>query len=838
MATHSSPQSKLLICAVLWHLCGSWLLAACAGDDADLDAPLPSVRSGTSPAISDDFDRADSLIVGQTAQGYSWVEAGGADQHARVIGNELSLHYFDPVSIGAVYTNVEDYQAARIDASARMKGHNAFYMSDGRFFGLSWRMPGEAGTWDSAGYHLRVDASGLSVHAGPSAVAGCQAAVEIDTDWHEYRVVSIGRSHRIFMDGAEVIDCIDDTYSAAGHVGLYAYYSIVRADDFSVTEIEPPARTYPQFSEYAAADDVSRVAVADHFHLRNGDVLGASGGGITWIEEGDGDAHVSIVDDHYLRFHYFTSGAARPHSWAVADGLALRDVEVRGRARGLSEHYMTDRPFGFSYRLQGTAVDHDDPGYHVLVTASGVRLMAGSTEVASWVNPVDDAWHDYRVEAEGDRHRVFMDGTPIIDVLDATYPDAGRVGLAGYYSISYFDHVLVRSLPAVEVGRPVTDDFERADADVLGAFGGITWDEEGGGDEHVSVGDGALRVHYFAGDTPANPHSWAVATGLELRNVELRGRARGHDEFYMTDRPFGFSYRLPGAAADHDDPGYHVLVSASGVELTAGAVAIASWAHPMDTAWHDYRAVAVGNHHRVFLDDALIIDVVDDTYPDAGRVGVAGYYSISYFDHVSARALPASGTDPRGLDMMLGYWSVEPQDVDDVRPHGVNTVHAFLSALEQATAPTAAAAIEDYVARMAAEGMGTLSWLGSHFIAAALEKGLPSPTPSDESEVAAAIDALDGYGNTNFWYLPEELRYWSSDERQEGLNLRAWAQQYDPERRPVLMYSPNHGTSGRLKEELEWTDVLLGGALCRHRPGPVAGVGPLAGSGDAGRHPR
>lgn len=776
--------------------------------------PPPSARSIATFDVSDDFDRADSLLLGNTDQGLPWIEAGGPDAHARILGSVLSVHYFDPVSIGVVHANVGGYQAPDLDLTVRMKGHSTQYMSDGRFFGPSWRMADADGTWNSAGYHLRIEAGGLAVAAGDSVVTGCEAAVGIDDDWHEYRVVAVGRRHRVFMDDVEWIDCYDSTFMAPGFLGLCAYYSIFEADDLEVRGIEPPPRTYPQRAEYSPHDRQAPIAIGDDFGRADADALGVSDGGITWIEQGDGDEHVSIRDGR-LRLHYFSGGAIHPHSWAVMDGPELRDVELRGRARGYDQAYMTDRPFGFSYRLQGAGVDHDDPGYHVLISTSGVELRAGAALVASWAQAVDPAWHDYRAQAVGDRHRVFMDGQLVIDATDATYPDAGRMGVAGYYSISYFDHVSARALPLGGVGLPVADDFERSDDDALGRAGtGITWSEQGAGDAHVGIANGRLRLHYFAGNGPAHPHSWAVMDGLDLHNVEIRGRARGHDLFYMTGRPFGFSYRLPQGAVDHDDPGYHVLISASGITLTAGATELATWAHPVDAGWHDYRVEAVGDRHRVFMDDALVIDVVDSTHLGPGGVGVAGYYSISYFEHVSARALPTSGVDPRTLDMTLLYLSVEPDDVDDVRAQGVNTAHAYLTLQEGQTAASASAAVEDYVSGMAAEPMGVLAGLSAHFEAAPETHMPPDPpsVPSAQPQVAAAIDALDGYGNVSAWYLPEELRYWVGHERQEGLNLRAWVELHDPERRPLLMYSPNHGTSMRAWREYEWADVVAGGA--------------------------
>lgn len=795
-------------------------VAGCSADIHDEDAPLQP-RLATMGDVSDDFERPDSLVLGATAQGHEWIESGDGDAHARILNNELFVHYFDPSSIGTVYTNVADYRARDLALRVQMKGNTTGYMSDGRFFGVAWRMADQDGAWDSAGYHLRIEATGVSIAAGSLLLAQCQATMPIDTGWHTYDVESVGRRHRVLIDDVEVIDCLDDSYTDEGYVGLHAYYSIFSADDFDVEGIESPPPTYPRRAEYSASDQQASIAVGDDFR-RGGSttVLGSSSGGITWLEEGGANEHVSVIvtsgASNELRLHYFAGGTTQVRSWAVMDGLTLRDIELHGRARGYDETYMTDRPFGFSYRLQGPAVAHDDPGYHLLIEASGVRLMAGTTQVAASPGPVDAEWHEYRIKAVGDRHRVFMDGSEIIDVVDATYPDAGRLGVAGYYSISLFDDIVVRDLPMRAVGQPFSDDFERSDGHVLGTIAdGTPWLEEGDGDEHVGVLNGTLRMHYFQGGS-THARSWAVMEEPSLQNVELRGRARGHSETYMTDRPFGFSYRLQGAAVAHDDPGYHVLVETSGVQLMAGTTEVASWAGAVDTAWHDYRIEAVGDHHRVFMDDEPIIDVIDATYPSAGRVGVAGHYSVSYFDHLSVRALPVEGIDPRTLDMTQFYWSVSANasTVAAAKTDGANAGHNYLSVAQQANATTAAEAVEDYVSTMARHSMATLATLSGQFKATEL-----SSVPSIVANVAASIEALDTYGNVSAWYLPEELRYWVVSEREEGLHLRDWAEAYDPERRPVLMYSPNNAKSSRFHHEFEWAHVLAAGAYVHIAPG-------------------
>ena len=581
-------------------------------------------------------------------------------------------------------------------------------------------------------------------------------------------------------------------------------------DDAEIGGVELPPPTYPQYAHYSTSDRKSSLAVGDDFNRKASGTLCTDHGICSWTEEGDADEHVSIVADDHLQLHYFAGGVVRPPTWAVIKGVTLRDGEVRGRARGFNESYMKDRPFGFSYRLQGAAVDHDDPGYHLLITSTGVRLMAGGSQVAASVYSVDVAWHDYRIVFIGDRHRVYMDGQLILDAIDATYPNTGKVGVAGYYSVSEFDDISARALPIQGVGQPISDDFERADGDLLRTDRmDVQWSEEGGSDQHVSVQGGALQFHYFAGGS-VHPRSWAVINGLSLQNLEIRGRARGYSESYMTNRPFGFSYRLQGATAEHDAAGYHVLISASGVRLMAGATQVGEWANTVDADWHDYRIEVVGDRHRVFMDGgpAPILDVIDVSYPDAGRVGVAGYYSISSFEHISARALPIGGLDPYTLDMTLLYYSVEPTEADAVREQGVNTGQAYLTTEQGASAASAAAAVETHVAGMAAEGMRVMASLGGQFIAASY----PTTANSIKTDVDAAVMALDSYANVSFWYLPEELRYWYDNEKAEGINLSRWAQDIDPQNRPTLMYTPTHGGRSRFYAEFEWAHILLGGA--------------------------
>ena len=58
-----------------------------------------------------------------------------------------------------------------------------------------------------------------------------------------------------------------------------------------------------------------------------------------------------------------------------------------------------------------------------------------------------NAWHELGLELRGDRLQVVWDGKQVIDHRDATFPDAGRVGLwTKADSVTYFDDFTVDAL--------------------------------------------------------------------------------------------------------------------------------------------------------------------------------------------------------------------------------------------------------------------------------------------------------------------------------------------------------------------------------------------------------
>jgi hypothetical protein len=84
--------------------------------------------------------------------------------------------------------------------------------------------------------------------------------------------------------------------------------------------------------------------------------------------------------------------------------------------------------------------------------ALDIAGRTGGYGVNTRVTPSE--WHRLRVEFDGPRFRVFFDGKFLFEVVDATFPDAGKVGLwTKADSVTLFDDF---TCGAKQVARPVS----------------------------------------------------------------------------------------------------------------------------------------------------------------------------------------------------------------------------------------------------------------------------------------------------------------------------------------------------------------------------------------------
>jgi hypothetical protein len=129
---------------------------------------------------------------------------------------------------------------------------------------------------------------------------------------------------------------------------------------------------------------------------------------------------------------------------AVADEPALRDLRLSVKCKPVSGH--VDQACGLVFRYR------DQNNYYVTranALEGNIRLYhvknGRRQELASWSGDVPrDRWSELRVDARADHLLVQWNGQQVLDARDATFPDAGRVGVwTKADSVTAFDDLTV-----------------------------------------------------------------------------------------------------------------------------------------------------------------------------------------------------------------------------------------------------------------------------------------------------------------------------------------------------------------------------------------------------------
>lgn len=114
---------------------------------------------------------------------------------------------------------------------------------------------------------------------------------------------------------------------------------------------------------------------------------------------------------------------------AVVDGAAYKDVSVSVACKPISGK--VDQGCGLVWRYK-------DANTYYLARANAlednVRLYQVTDgqrrQFGSWSGKVaSNVWHKLRVEARGDRFTVYFDDTKVMEETNATFANAGRVGI-------------------------------------------------------------------------------------------------------------------------------------------------------------------------------------------------------------------------------------------------------------------------------------------------------------------------------------------------------------------------------------------------------------------------
>ena len=132
---------------------------------------------------------------------------------------------------------------------------------------------------------------------------------------------------------------------------------------------------------------------------------------------------------------------------AVADAPSLRDARSSVRCKMVSGR--VDQACGLVFRYQ------DENNYFITranALENNIRFYTVKDgkrrQLASWSGRVAaSAWHEYVVEVRGDHVQIFWNGAKVLDHRDASFPDAGRVGVwTKADSVTYYDDLRVEGL--------------------------------------------------------------------------------------------------------------------------------------------------------------------------------------------------------------------------------------------------------------------------------------------------------------------------------------------------------------------------------------------------------
>jgi hypothetical protein len=222
-----------------------------------------------------------------------------------------------------------------------------------------------------------------------------------------------------------------------------------------------------------------------------------------------------------------------------------------------------------------------------------------------------------RLESIGKRHRVYVDGTPLLDAIDGQFA-SGRAGLLTFQSSAEFDNVVVSPTPTTTVFA----------ARVNAYFDPQTWNSTGTGVWGNAQTD---TETVFAQTSLAGDARALVGVPAYAQSVEVTARPTAFASGGTGDKWFGAIARYA-----NDANYYYVSVRSGGtislrklVDGQIGVLATASLPVSPGT-WYSLRLEAVGSRLRVYVDGELKLEATDSSHV-RGQSGMVTYRTAAQF---------------------------------------------------------------------------------------------------------------------------------------------------------------------------------------------------------------
>ena len=277
---------------------------------------------------------------------------------------------------------------------------------------------------------------------------------------------------------------------------------------------------------------------------------------------------------------------------------------------------------------QGLATRYHDAGnyYYVTVNASGVslrRALSGAFTTISSVRAAIPLNRPYRLRLEsiGTRHRVYVNGLPMLDA-DDTALASGRVALLTHQSSAEFDNVVASPTPATIL---YADDFTTTNPQTdLWTFTGVgLWNRVDSGSNTV-----------FAQSSVADAARAVIGVATDDQSIDVRARPTTFAGTGDGDRWFGVMARYV------DDANYYYLTlrnsnTASLRKVTDGAVTVlTTYGLPVAVGtWYRLRIEAVGTQIRGYVNGILVGEATDSTHARGAAGPITNRAAVDFDDY-------------------------------------------------------------------------------------------------------------------------------------------------------------------------------------------------------------
>jgi hypothetical protein len=356
-----------------------------------------------------------------------------------------------------------------------------------------------------------------------------------------------------------------------------------------------------------------------------------SGRWVEYPENVNGDL-IRIRDD-YLYIHYFASQPSVANLVCSLGGVSTADIDFSVKIKPYSADY--GGTYGVSYRMPSQTSRYLQEGAYFVrlkcnTAPNKIYLYYGQQEVANAdVLIPTSTYSTLRVIADGDSHKVYFDGTLMINTIHSGNIKPGYIGLFCYYSIARFDDFELKRNDTDEV---LSDDFNRTDSNEVGQMlsGGHIWNEtcDNTNGDLIRIMSNTVRMHYFE----SSPYVSSLALNQEnfqASDVDIRASLKPYSDSYGDY--YGIGYRLASETSKFkNSDGYYAQLDKENdpdkLALWFGNTKIAEEEITIPEGYAELRVVAKGDKHCLYLSEGELLDDFDRAESDsAGSMSQANH---------------------------------------------------------------------------------------------------------------------------------------------------------------------------------------------------------------------